>query len=80
MNSFAPVAPTTIVDTNICGEKAIVKALPPSQMIDIRNALLAAEEDVDERSLLRRLYETLRGGPEEHKHYGAYFCKYLPSL
>jgi len=27
---------------------------------------------VDERSLLRRLYETLLGGPEEHKHYGAY--------
>ena len=42
MNSFAPVAPTTILDTNICGEKAIVKALPTSQMMDIRNALLAA--------------------------------------
>jgi membrane carboxypeptidase/penicillin-binding protein len=80
MNSFAPVAPTTIVDTNICGEKAIVKALPTSQMMDIRNALLAAEGDVDERSLLRRLYETLLGGPEEHKHYGAYslqICRQL---
>jgi len=72
MNSFAPVAPTTFVDTNICGEKAIVKTLPESQMTDIRNALLAAEGDVDERSLLRRLYETLLGGPEEHKHYGTY--------
>ena len=45
MNSFAPVAPTTILDTNICGEKAIVKALPTSQMMDIRNALRAAEGD-----------------------------------
>jgi penicillin-binding protein 1A len=72
MNSFAPEAPNTIADAYICGEKAKIAALPTSDMASLRNALLAAEGDIDPRHMLRRLYDDLSGDLAERKHYGTY--------
>lgn len=72
MSSFAPESTTTIRDTYICGEKVTVEALPTHDMADIRNTLLAAEGDVDQRSSIRRLYNHFVGGPEPREHYGRY--------
>src|SRR5258708_19568099 len=83
MSSFAPQAPTTIPDAYICGERANIVAVPTSQMSDLRNALLAAEGDVDPRNAISRLYHDLIGEPGEGKRYASYslqvsrqlFCK-----
>jgi len=72
MSSFAPEAPTTIPDAYICGEKAKVVALPTSHMTDVRNALLAAEGDIDPRNRVSRLYNNFLGDSGERKHYGSY--------
>ena len=72
MSSFAPEAQTTIADAYICGEKATVVALPTSHMIDVRNALLAAEGDIDPRNMMIRLYDDSLGNPGDGKHYGFY--------
>lgn len=72
MSSFAPQAQTTIPDAYICGEKARVIALPTSRMTDVRNALLAAEGDIDPRNMVSRLYDNFLGHPRERKRYGPY--------
>lgn len=72
MSSFAPESPTTVAEAQICGEKVKVVALPTSQMTDVRNALLAAEGDVDPRSMPRRLYDDFVGDFTTRKHYGTY--------
>ena len=83
LSSFAPQAPTTIPDAYICDEKVNVIAVPTSQMRDLRNALLAAEGDVDPRNAVSHLYHDLVGEPARGKRYGSYslqvsrqlFCK-----
>jgi membrane carboxypeptidase/penicillin-binding protein len=72
MSSFAPEAPTTIADVYICGDKTKVVALPTSHMTDVRNALLAAEGDIDPRNVVSRLYHDFLGDPGERKYYGSY--------
>jgi len=72
MASFAPEASTTIADTYICGENIRVVAVPTSHLTDVRNALLAAEGDIDPRNMMSRLYDDFLGDPERHKHYGIY--------
>lgn len=72
MKAFAPEAPTPIADAYICGEKTKVVALPTSHMTDVRDALLAAEGDIDSRTMLRRLYDHFLDHAEERKHYGYY--------
>ena len=71
MSSFAPQTPTTIPDAYICDEKTMVIAVPTSQMRDLRNALLAAEGDIDPRNAISRLYRDLVGEPQD-KRYGQY--------
>jgi membrane carboxypeptidase/penicillin-binding protein len=83
MNSFAPEAPMNIADAYICDKKVEVVAIPTSQMASVRNALFAAEGDVDLRNIIRRLYDDFFGDLAERKHYGTYslqlsrqlFCK-----
>jgi penicillin-binding protein 1A len=72
MSSFSPEAPNTITDTYICGERATVVAVPTSHMTDVRNALLAAEGDIDPRSMMSRLYDDFLGDPEKRRYYGTY--------
>lgn len=69
---FAPDAPTVIPQASICRETARVVAVPAGQLTNVRNALLAAEGDVDPRSLPRRLYDDLVGGAASSQHYGIY--------
>jgi len=70
--SFAPQAPTTIPDAYICGERTNIVAVPTGQMSDLRNALLAAEGDIDPRNAISRLYHDLISEPGEGKRYGLY--------
>jgi membrane carboxypeptidase/penicillin-binding protein len=72
MSPFAPQAPTMIPDAYICDERTRIIAVPTSQLRDLRNALLAAEGDVDPRNAISRLYHDLVGEPGEGKRYGAY--------
>lgn len=72
MSSFAPESPTTVAEAHICGEEVKVVALPTSHMTDVRNALLAAEGDVDPRSTMRRLCGDFLGDVTTRKHYGTY--------
>src|SRR5258708_26803003 len=71
LSSFAPEAPTAIPEADICGEKVQVVAVPTNQMRDLRNALLAAEGDIDPSNALTHLYHdsfSEAGG----KRYGSY--------
>ena len=63
------IGPTTIPDIYICGKKATVEAVPTGRITNLRSALLAAEGDVDHRSIIRRLYDYFLHVPE---HYGYY--------
>jgi penicillin-binding protein 1A len=71
LSSFAPEVPT-LVDTYICNEKTTVKAIPTTQMTDVRNALLAAEGDVDQRGIVGGLLAYFLDRPEERERYGQY--------
>jgi membrane carboxypeptidase/penicillin-binding protein len=72
LSSFAPETSTTIPNAYICGEKASVVALPTSHMTAVRNALLAAEGDIDPRNIPRRLYNDSFDDLAERKRYGSY--------
>lgn len=78
LSTFAPKTPTTIADAYICGEKTRVVALPMSDLAGIRDALLAAEGDVDPRNVAGRLFADLIDdasegrGYSERKRYGNY--------
>ena len=72
MISFAPQAPATIADADICGENVKIVAIPTGQMTELRNALFAAEGDVDPRNIIRRLYDDFSGDRAERNHYGTY--------
>lgn len=72
MISFAPQAPATIADAEICGENVKIVAIPTGQMMDLRNALFAAEGDVDPRNIIRRLYDDFSSDLAQRKHYGTY--------
>lgn len=69
---FAPEAPTIIPQASICRETARVVAVPAGQLTNVRNALLAAEGDVDPRSMPRRLYDDLVSDATSSQHYGIY--------
>lgn len=72
MNSFAPETPTTVTDTYICGEKTMVQAVPTHEMTYVRDALFAAEGEIDEGGLFRRFYDDVNLETEARKHYGHY--------
>ena len=72
MNSFAPDTPTTIADIYICGEKTTVQAVPTHEMTYVRDALFAAEGEIDEGGLFHRLYDDVNLENEVRKHYGHY--------
>lgn len=72
LSLFAPGTPTVIPQASICRETARVLAIPTRQLPNLRNALLAAEGDVDPRSVMQRLYDDLVGDVTTHKHYGIY--------
>jgi hypothetical protein len=71
LSSFAPEVPA-VVDAYICNEKTTVKAIQTTQMTDVRNALLASEGDIDQRSTVRRLHAYFLGRPEGREGYGQY--------
>ena len=69
LSVFAPEATTTIPDIYICGKKATVEAVPTGRITNLRTALLAAEGDVDHRSIIRRQYDYFLHRPEHYGHY-----------
>jgi membrane carboxypeptidase/penicillin-binding protein len=71
LSSFAPEVPA-VVDAYICNKKTTVKAIQTTQMTDVRNALLASEGDVDQRSTVRRLHAYFLDRPEGREGYGKY--------
>jgi membrane peptidoglycan carboxypeptidase len=72
LSSFAPETSTTITDVYICGEKVRVVALPTRDMTNLRNALLAAEGDIDPKNIVRRFYDDSRDVFAERRRYGSY--------
>lgn len=72
MSSFAPKAPQPIADAYICGERTTLVAIPTSHLTDLRNALLAAEGEVEPRNMMRRLYRDFFGDATTRKQYGTY--------
>ncbi len=69
---FAPAAATVIPQASICHDTARVVAVPAGQLPNVRNALLAAEGDIDPRSVQRRLYDDVAGDATAGKQYGTY--------
>jgi hypothetical protein len=72
MASFAPAVPTTVADAYICDEKVRVVAIPTEHMSNVRDALLAAEGDIDPRNVMTWLFDDFFGNPGNRSHYGYY--------
>jgi membrane carboxypeptidase/penicillin-binding protein len=80
LSSFAPNGPKAVTDANICGKRATLVAIPTGHLTDLRNALLAAEGDVEPRNSLRRLYHDLFGDATTPKPYGTYSLQVASQL
>jgi membrane carboxypeptidase/penicillin-binding protein len=80
LSSFAPKGPKAVAEVNICGERATLVAIPTGHLTDLRNALLAAEGDVEPRNTLRRLYHVLFADATTRKQYGTYSLQVASQL
>ncbi len=69
---FTPETATVIPQAYICGQTVRVVTVPTRQMMTVRDALFAAEGEVDPRSTARRLYDDAVGNATANQNYGTY--------
>lgn len=70
LGAFAPVSAVKIQTIDACEQGSQVRVLPANDMGQVRNAVLAAEGDVDPRGVVRRLYEDFSS--DSARRYGMY--------